>query len=99
MDEKIKKTILTGLGLLSLTKKEIEKAVTDVSKKHGLKTSEGEKLAREMIKKMETKNKELADRFESAVAKAMKAMNIPTRKEIDDLNKKVDSLNRKIGKK
>lgn len=98
MQPTMKKVLLTGLGLAALTKKEIEKTINQVVKRKGLSQTEGEKLAKELLKKMEKRNKALADQMENMVKKALKALNIPTRQEVDELDKKVDRLNRKMDK-
>jgi polyhydroxyalkanoate synthesis regulator phasin len=98
MQTAMKKAILTGLGLATLTKKEIEKTINQVVKQSGLSQTKGEKLAKELLKKLDKRNKTLVDQMESMVKKVLKALDIPTRQEVDELNKKVDQLNKKAGK-
>jgi polyhydroxyalkanoate synthesis regulator phasin len=98
MQPKMKKALLTSLGLAALTKKEIEKTINQVVKKKGLSQVEGEKLAKELLNKMEKKNKAIADQLTDMVKKALKALNIPTKQEVDELDRKVDRLNKKMDK-
>jgi polyhydroxyalkanoate synthesis regulator phasin len=98
MQPKMKKALLTGLGLAALTKKEIEKTINQAAVKKGLSQTEGEKLAKELLRKMEKRNKAVADQLADMVKKALKALNIPTRQEVEELDKKVDRLNKKVDK-
>ena len=99
MDNLIKKTILTGLGIASLTKEKAEKLVKDLIKEGEVSQGEGSKLVKELLEKAETNKKAIEKQVEGVVKNALKKLNIPSRKEVVDLDKKIEKLDKKLGKK
>ena len=99
MSDLIKKTILTGLGIASLTKEKAEKLVKDLIKEGGVSQSEGSRLVKDLLEKVETNKKTIEKQVESIVKNALKKLNIPSRKEVVDLDKKIEKLDKKLGKK
>ena len=99
MDNLIKKTILTGLGIASLTKEKAEKLVNNLVKEGEVSQGEGSKLIKELLEKAESNKKAIEKQVESALKNALKKLNIPSRKEIVDLDKKIEKLDKKLNKK
>ncbi|MFO7807697.1 MAG: phasin family protein [Candidatus Moraniibacteriota bacterium] len=92
MANNFKKTFLTGLGLISLSKKKLEESVKETANKHGISQREAEKLARDLWRNVENKREDLEEDYEKVYAKTLKKMNIPTREEFEELKQKVDDL-------
>ena len=99
MDNLIKKTILTGLGIASLTKEKAEKLVKDLIKEGEVSEGEGSKLVKELLKKAEDNKNAVEKQMEKTVHNVLKKLNIPSRKDIVDLNSKIEKLDKKLGKK
>ncbi|MCK4744626.1 phasin family protein [Candidatus Parcubacteria bacterium] len=99
MSDLIKETILTGLGIASLTKEKAEKLVKDLIKEGEVSEGEGSKLAKELLEKAENNKKALEKQTEKIVHNALKKLNIPSRKDIVGLNNKVEKLYKKLGEK
>ena len=99
MDNLIKKTILTGLGIASLTKEKAEKLVNNLVKEGEVSQGEGSKLIKELLEKAESNKKAIEKQVEGALKNALKKLNIPSRKEIVDLDKKIEKLDKKLNKK
>lgn len=99
MTNLIKKTILTGLGIVSLTKDKAEKLVKDLIKEGELSKSEGAKMTKDLLEKVEKNKENLENKIEKTTAKALAKLNVPTHKEITDLKKKIENLDKKLSKK
>jgi len=97
MSDLIKKTILTGLGLASLTKEKAENLVKDLIKEGEVSEGEGSKLVKELLEKMEDNKKTMEKKIEKTVCDVLKKMNIPNRKDITDLSSKIEKLEKKLG--
>ncbi len=97
MSDLIKKTILTGLGLASLTKEKAENLVKDLIKEGEVSEGEGSKLVKELLKKVEDNKKTMEKKIEKTVCDVLKKMNIPNRKDITDLSSKIEKLEKKLG--
>jgi len=97
MSDLIKKTILTGLGIVSLTKEKAEKLVKDLIKEGEVSESEGSKLVKELLEKVEDNKKSMEKKIEKTVCDVLKKLNIPNRKDIVGLNSKIDKLEKKLG--
>ncbi|MCK5212110.1 phasin family protein [Candidatus Parcubacteria bacterium] len=97
MSDLIKKTILTGLGIVSLTKEKAEKLVKDLIKEGEVSESEGSKLVKELLEKVEDNKKSMEKKIEKTVCDVLKKLNIPSRKDITGLNSKIEKLEKKLG--
>lgn len=72
MKDIIKKSILLGLGILSKTDKEIERAIQSLEKSKHLKAGEGEQLIREIMSQVKRYRKETADFVRKQVKKGLR---------------------------
>ena len=97
MSDLIKKTILTGLGIASLTKEKAERLVKDLIKEGDVSEGEGSKLIKELLKKVEDNKKSMEKKIEKTVCDVLKKLNIPSRKDITGLNGKIEKLEKKLG--
>jgi len=94
----IKKTILIGAGLASMTTEKIEQAVAEIVKRGELTEKQGKELIQDLLERSTKAKKELGERMERMVQETLEKLNIPTRKEIDELKARVENLE-KAGKK
>ncbi len=99
MSDLIKKTILTGLGLVSLTKEKAEKITKDLIKEGEVSKSEGSKLVKELLEKAEANQKTIEKHVEKTVHGVLKKLNIPSRKDIIELNSKIEKLDKELNSK
>ncbi len=98
MDKFIKKSIILGLGIASLTKDKAVELIKEISKEGGATQAEGERLAKEISDKMAKNHRNFQDEMEKIVKKVMVKLDIPSRKEVAELNKKIDKM-QKAGEK
>lgn len=91
----IKKIGLVGLGLLSITKAKAQEIVNELVKKGEVSKGEGAKLVKDLLEKAEEDKKFLEEKMEKAAKRILKKLDVPTRKEINELKKKIDKLTKK----
>lgn len=93
MMEDIKKALLVGVGSTAIA---LEKAVEQVDKlvsRGKLTVAEGKKLTEELIQR---KNKEVSLEEKETLEAILLEMNVAQRKDIEDLEAKVEELERKL---
>ena len=95
MSDLIKKTILAGLGALSLSREKAEKLAKDLVKRGELAKTEEAKFVKDLMKRAEKSRVEIEKKIEKIVEKTLIRLNIPTRKELDALRAKIDKLSKK----
>ncbi|SDK67121.1 phasin family protein [Alkalibacterium thalassium] len=93
MMDDIKKALLVGVGSTAIA---LEKAVEQVDKlvsRGKLTVAEGKKLTEELIQR---KNKEVSLEERETLEAILLEMNVAQRKDIEDLEAKVEELERKL---
>ncbi len=92
MNELIKKTLLTGLGLAFLTKEKIEEMTKEFTEKGKLSEQEGKKLYDELLEKAEESKKDVKKQIESITKETMKKMNLASRDDLQDMEKRLQEM-------
>jgi polyhydroxyalkanoate synthesis regulator phasin len=92
--EVIKKAMLVGLGAQEKAKEFVEELV----KAGELSKSEASSLVKEWSAKAEESTKEFDKRVKETVANVLEKLNIPTREDMEKLEKKVQALNARLKK-
>ena len=82
-----------------MTAEKIEEAVAEIVKKGQLSEKEGKELVADLIEKSKKAKKELAEKVEKIITITLQKMNIPSRKEIEELRTRVDRLEKEAEKK
>lgn len=98
MFEFIKKAIFIGAGLASMTADKIEETVNEIVKKGDLTEKQGRELIQELKERSTKVRKDLLEKVEKVVAETLQKLNIPTRKEIEELRERLERLE-KAGEK
>lgn len=89
MKDVVKKSILLGMGILSYTDKEIEKAIHALEKSKHIKAGEGEKLIKDISAQVKKKKKELADYMREEIKKGVREARLISQKELSKLERKL----------
>jgi polyhydroxyalkanoate synthesis regulator phasin len=84
-----------GIGLAYLTIEKAEEAVNRFNERFKSKREEGKKTVDGLIKKAEEAKNDIRDLLESAKQTAMSRLDIPTRTEIKNLEKRLQELETK----
>lgn len=88
LSEVVQKAVMAGLGMQEKAKEFVDELV----QKGELSETQGAKLIKEWSEKAGATKDEFDKSIKDLVSKAVEKINFPTRKEFDELNKKVESL-------
>lgn len=92
MIDLLKKGILMGLGAITITKEKAEHLVDELIKKGELTEGERSKAVREFLTKAQEQEKALNEKVNTTVKKILEKLDLPSRKDIERLEKKIDKL-------
>jgi polyhydroxyalkanoate synthesis regulator phasin len=90
----IKKTMLAGLG----AQEKVKDFVDELVKKGELSKNEGAELVKEWASKAEESTRDLDLKIKDAMAAVFEKMNIPTRDDLEKLEKKVQGISARLSK-
>lgn len=94
MFEIIRRALMAGLGMQAKAKEFIDELV----KQGELSETQGARLIREWSDKADKTGKDLSKSIVDLVGKPLEKMNIPTRDEVEKLQRKVQSLSARVKK-
>ena len=94
MFDMVRRALLAGIGAQEKAKELIE----DLVKKGELNQSEGAKLLKEVMEKAEKGGEEVDKKVGDVVQKTLDKLNMPSRKDIEALEKKVQELTNRLKK-
>ncbi|HEX9020099.1 MAG TPA: phasin family protein [Nitrospirota bacterium] len=92
--EVIKKAMLAGLGAQEKAKEFVDELV----KAGELSKSEGATLVKEWVSKAEESTKDMDHKIKDAIAAAFEKLNIPTRDDLEKLEKKMQGISARLSK-
>lgn len=90
----VRNAIMAGFGVQEKVKEFIDELV----KKGELSESQGAKLVKEWTDKADKSTSELSKGMSELVSKTLEKMNIPTKDDMEKLNKKIQSLSARVKK-
>ena len=88
--------LYVGLGLALRTKERIEQFGTKITEEYNMNEEEGKKFVDDLMKESEETKTRLDEIIEKRLEQYMKDANIPNKKDIDKLSKKIDDLEKKL---
>lgn len=91
-----KKVMEIGLGLVSVTEKKVREVAAELIKRGEIKKEAAEKFVDNLLKKTEKDRKDLEERLTGAVRKVIEKIPLATKKELDEIKKKIESLEKKL---
>ena len=89
MKRVIRKAILFGMGVTTLSKEKIEKFVKELEKEGELSGEEGKKLIKELVRDVDKKQKELSKNMKRHARGIIKKSPLATKSDIKKLEKKM----------
>ena len=92
MIDLVKKMLLIGVGLASMTREKLEEIASDLVKKGELTEKEGRELIDEMMAKSKDAKTEMESWIEKLLTDTLNRLNIPTRKDIQELKQRIAIL-------
>jgi len=98
MHDLFEKGLFMGLGLLALTREQATKVVDELIEKGKVAREEKPKILEDLLEKAENEKKALEARVDAGLEKALQKLNIPTRKDLEEVNKKLDQILKELKK-
>ncbi len=92
----INKVINLGFGALLITKENIEEVIDEMVKKGEIKKDEAKAQVNELFKKVLSSKQEIESKIEKIVEDALHKLDIPTRKELQQMQKKLDEIIKRL---
>lgn len=92
MLEIVEKTLLAGIGALSLTQKKAEELIDDLKKRMNLTEEEGKKLREKLCAAAKENQQKLEELAQDEVKKACERIGVVTIEEFEKLQHKVEQL-------
>ncbi len=87
-----RKAILTGVGLGLIAKDKIDEVVERIREENKLTEEESRKLAKELLDQSEEARKNLEEEVKKTVGGTLKKLNLPSRKDLEDLETRIEKL-------
>ena len=99
MNDLIKKTMLTGIGLALKTWDEVESLAKEFVEKSKMSEKEGSKFLDELQKKYEESQNKLEAKVEKSVKQFLKKVDVATRDDLKALKKEISELEKNGGRR
>ncbi len=99
MTDVIKKAILTGVGLASLTADKIKETVDELKEKGNLSEKEGRELAENLLKQSDQTQKDLEKRVQKEIAKVLGKLDLASKSDIKKLSAQLRKIEKAVGEK
>lgn len=87
-----KKTVYATVGLAVMTREKIEEIGGKISKEMKMSESEGKEFMEELVKRSEETKKMIENQVSERIETALKKLDIPSRKELTDLDLRLKKL-------
>jgi poly(hydroxyalkanoate) granule-associated protein len=88
----IRKMTLAGAGLAIITTEKIQEMMDDLVKKGEMTEKEAREVVNEFIEKSKLARRDLEEKVEKTITAFLNRMNIPTRKELDEIKERLERL-------
>ena len=98
MQDLLKKALSLGFGALLVSKDKIEDVVNELVKKGDLGQEEGKNLVNELIEKGEASVNEVEGKIEKIVKSVTEKLDLPTRKELNEIKSEIEQIKEKLNK-
>ncbi|MBL4902619.1 MAG: hypothetical protein JKY62_08195 [Desulfocapsa sp.] len=92
MIDLLKKTLLTGIGAVALTKEKIEAIAKEFVEKGKITEQEGKALVEDLVARSEESRLEFQKQVEDKVESVMKKMNLAKQSELDVLRDELEEI-------
>ncbi len=89
----LRKLILAGVGAMALATDEAEELINRLVERGQIAQEEGRKLLQEMMAK---RQESFEASIDARIEKALNRLNVPTKKEVEELSKSIEELGKKI---
>ena len=94
INEIVHKALMAGIGI----PEKVKEIIDDLVKKGELSESQGAKLVKECSDKVDKSGDDISKSISEILDKTLEKMNIPTRSDVEKLNKKLTTLSARVKK-
>jgi poly(hydroxyalkanoate) granule-associated protein len=97
--EGLRKLLLASLGAVAMTRDEVEAFVNKLVERGELAQKDGEKLVKELrsrVRESRPQVQKVGERVEQGVEEFLNRLNIPSKRDIDDLSAKIAQLSARV---
>ena len=94
MSNYLERSILAGIGLLSITREKAETFVNDLVKRGELKTEDAKGIIDQIVERGEEERQGFHQAIREETERVMNELDLVTKKDIKSLNKKIDALSK-----
>jgi poly(hydroxyalkanoate) granule-associated protein len=97
--EGLRKVLLASLGAVAMTRDEVEAFVDKLVERGELAQKDGEKLVKELrsrVRESRPQVQKVGERVEHGVEEFLNRLNIPSKRDIDDLSAKIAQLSARV---
>jgi polyhydroxyalkanoate synthesis regulator phasin len=88
----IRRITLAGAGLAIMTTEKVQEIMDELVKKGEMTEKEAREAVSEFVEKSKRAKKDLEDKMEQTVTGLLNSMNVPTRKEIEEIKERLTRL-------
>lgn len=88
--------VLASVGAFSVAEEGVEKFVKDIIERGEASEKEGRKIIRDFRKRTQKNRKDLEKGIDDRIEKTLKAFRLPTKRDVETLERKIDQLERKV---
>ena len=92
MEDMFKKIISTSLGAALLAKNKMSELINELVSKGAMSEEEGKKFIDDLKAETEKSSKDIEEELNKIVANTLKRLNVPTRQDIERLEKRIKIL-------
>lgn len=96
MLELLKKTILVGLGTVTLTRTKVRESLQQLVEQGKITSEEAERMTKELLESGESEINEFRGQLREALQTALKNMNLAQKEDVDKLVSRVDNLEKRM---
>lgn len=93
---RIKKAMLLGLGLISLTKEKAEEIVDDLIKRGSVSREERFKMVDKLLREAEKKEEELTGKINEIVQNTITQVGLASKKDLEAISKRLAEIEKRI---
>ena len=92
----LRSPVLASVGAFSLAEEGIERLVNEFIDRGEASEREGKKIVDDYRKRTSKTRKDLEKRIDSRITEALKGFRLPTKKDVDALNRKLNRLEKRV---
>jgi len=96
MYEVSRRILLAAIGAVAYAQDEVEVFVDRLVERGEIAEKEGKQLVTEMLEKRSEKKRAIESQVNKRLLETMERLNVPTKKDIDDLSAKITALTKKV---